>query len=136
MMGFRYPNPFAFAASTKGISGNIKLSPILGFMHGDLHGSNVLVSEFPPTASEFYVIDFDSFEERKPLLFDHAYFELSYLLTHRENAVLDRWISLLESLEGVQETGDVVSSLKDAEDQGHVWCAALMRSTITNRFIS
>src|SRR5262249_17041562 len=59
-------------------------------------------------------------------------FELSYLLKQRENAVLDRWVSLLESLETVEETHGVVSSLRDAEDQGHIWCAAVMRSAISS----
>jgi hypothetical protein len=132
ILGARYPNPLSFASSDAGRSNNAKLNPIFGFLHGDLHGWNVLVSEYPPTPSEFYIIDFDSFEESKPLLFDNAYLELSYLLKQRENAVLDRWISLLESLENVEETSGVVAALKDTEDQGHVWFAAFLRSTINS----
>jgi len=132
LLGNRYPNPFAFASSDAGKSTRAKLKPMFGFSHGDLHGENVLVREYPPTPSEFYIIDFESFEESDPLLFDHAYFELSYLLKQRENAVLDRWLALLESLENVEETNVVASALTDSDDHGPVWCAALMRSTVNS----
>jgi hypothetical protein len=130
LYGNRFPNPFAFVMSDDARSANAKLIPICGFTHGDFHGGNVLVREYPSAPSEFYIIDFDSFEESRPLLFDNAYFELSYLLKQREDSVLDRWIPLLASLENVEETSVVTASLKDSEDHGHVWCAALMRSTV------
>jgi hypothetical protein len=126
----KYPNPFSYIDSDIGNSIVSRLRPIFGFSHGDLHGGNVLVREHPPTPSQFYVIDFDSFDESSPLLYDHAYFELSYLLNTRKNATIERWCTLLESLENLEETSLVSSSLKEADDYGHVWCVALMRSTV------
>jgi len=130
LLGNRYPNPLAFITSDAAGSANARLFPVCGFSHGDFHGANVLVKEYPATPSEFYIIDFDAFEESKPLLFDNAYFELSYLLKQRESAVLERWLSLMGSLENVEETSVVTSALRDSEDHGHVWCAAMMRSSV------
>jgi len=132
VLGEKLPNPYAFANSLAARDPRTRITPVCGFVHGDFHGANVLVSELQQPKSEFYIIDFASFEEAKPLLFDNAYFELSFLLRQRANATPDRWMSIIKSLENIEDTALVPAALEDAEDQGVTWCVASMRSSVSS----
>jgi hypothetical protein len=66
-----------------------------GMLHGDLHLENVFWDR-PVDSQHFWLIDF-ALARNGPLLFDHAYFELSLLLNHFEGLDPARLLSLLDT---------------------------------------
>lgn len=72
-----------------------------GIVHGDFHGLNIIVSD-----DSYALIDYDSVRKDKPLLFDHAYLELSVYLNKFTENDLKAWNILLDNL--------VTPSLKDS----------------------
>ena len=83
---------------------------MVGQVHGDLHGHNLLVSHRRSDVAAYFLIDLAFYTERDYLFFDQAYFELSYLLRVRAGVGFDRWVTLLGAVHGSQPT--------DADDVG------------------
>ena len=96
-------------------------------MHGDLHGHNLLTSHRRGDVSDYYMIDLAFYDDENYLFFDHAYFELSYLLRAREDASPSRWSELLEGVFGDEAVNaDDIGILRivDAIREGQrVWIA-------------
>ena len=95
-----YPNPLFYARTTHLWEGTRSLDAMFGFQHGDLNTNNILV-RFDAEGREidgYFFIDFAFFEERAPLLFDHAYLELAYLIRYLENIPLATWIKFIARL--------------------------------------
>ena len=94
--GHWYPNPLAFALGLIDVPVNLALRAIVGNVHGDLHGYNVLVGN----ENQYHLIDLAYYQSDAYLLYDHAYFELAHMLSQRGSAPLGEWMSLVEALEG------------------------------------
>ncbi|HLF61510.1 MAG TPA: NB-ARC domain-containing protein [Acidimicrobiia bacterium] len=106
--GHWYPNPLAFAVGTHDEMSRLGIRPVVGNIHGDLHGFNVLVRE-ADGALDWFLIDLAFYRPEDFLFFDHAYFELSHLLEARADRSIDRWMPLLSAIGGrkVAEGDDV-----------------------------
>ncbi|MEM7226617.1 MAG: hypothetical protein AAF495_26835 [Pseudomonadota bacterium] len=93
-----FPNPLAFAVARSDNVNKLKLRAMLGHIHGDLHGLNVLVSKTGEKKDQFYLIDLAFYEDRQFLLYDHGYFALSYLLATRSETSISQWLAILDGL--------------------------------------
>jgi hypothetical protein len=60
---------------------------------------NVLLRPAASGGTAYYLIDLALYEPDAHLFYDHGYFELSYLLHHRERAPIARWRALLDAIE-------------------------------------
>jgi len=95
--GHWYPNPLAFASNVIELPEKVQLRSARGFLHGDFHGFNLLVGA-PATEPEYFLIDLANYESDQYLFFDHALFELNYLLYGREHVDDKHWESILDHL--------------------------------------
>lgn len=124
-----YPNPLVFAVAAPENFNKLKLRAVLGHIHGDLHGLNVLVSKASGKRDRFYLIDLAFYERRQFLFYDHGYFAMSYLLTTRADATAQRWISLMDHLRPFDhfktDTG------LHGDDVGHVNLLKLLRQEVS-----
>ena len=107
------PNPLAFADERSPLPDHLKLRAATGNIHGDLHGYNVLVATPPGGDPTYYLIDLALYQAGQYLFYDHAYFELTYLLASRDKANAANWLSILASIEesghgGMATQGDDV----------------------------
>jgi len=107
------PNPLAFADERSPLPDHLKLRAATGNIHGDLHGYNVLVATPPGSDPTYYLIDLALYRAGQYLFYDHAYFELTYLLASRDRANPTNWLSILASIEesghgGMAAQGDDV----------------------------
>ena len=93
--GHWYPNPLAFAAGVQPIPERARLRGALGHCHGDFHGLNLLVDSRQTTAPNYFLIDLALYQSEQFLFFDHAYFELTFLLNSRGGASAKDWNSLV-----------------------------------------
>ena len=93
-----YPNPLAFAITASDSFEHLKLRAVLGHIHGDLHGHNVLVSKSTGEGDPYHLIDLAFYENRQFLFFDHGYFALSHLLSERGHSLGPHWRSILDEL--------------------------------------
>jgi len=93
-----YPNPLAFAEGIISIPNRLQIRTVTGRCHGDLHGMNLLVGHVNPEATEYFLIDLADYQDSQFLFFDHAYFELAYLLTARDNTSAGYWETVFETL--------------------------------------
>ncbi|MEE9198086.1 MAG: AAA family ATPase, partial [bacterium] len=94
--GVAYPNPLAYARDPDLWSDARRIDSILGFQHGDLNTGNIL-AKFSPREDQldgYYLIDFALYKPQSPLLYDHAYLELSHLLQLLPQVSLTKWSSL------------------------------------------
>ncbi|MEM7226307.1 MAG: hypothetical protein AAF495_25250 [Pseudomonadota bacterium] len=96
--GHWYPNPLAFANGAIALPSRLRLRAIEGHVHGDLHGNNVLVRSHGQEEANYFLIDMAHYQDRQYLFFDHAYFELAYLLERREFASAAQWDAMLDHL--------------------------------------
>lgn len=96
--GILYPNPVAFARRAADHTAEPAIRAVVGQMHGDMHGYNVLMSQRRPDVPDYFLIDLAYYQEENFLFFDHAYFELTYLMRAREDAGPARWIELLNGV--------------------------------------
>ena len=96
--GHWYPNPLAFALSGEELPEQLRLRAVTGHCHGDLHGLNILVDRSPSSVPSYYLIDLADYQSAQFLFFDHAYFEISCLLTSRGSATPANWDALLAHL--------------------------------------
>lgn len=94
------PNPVAYGTNRKFWGNTRGLDILRGLIHGDLHGNNILVeySQYGDDLKGYYLVDFANFAEGSPLLYDHAYLELSYLLPQSEGVSFEKWIDFAEIL--------------------------------------
>jgi len=93
-----YPNPLAFAEGIIDIPNRLQIRAVTGRCHGDLHGMNLLVGHVNTEKTEYFLIDLADYQDSQFLFFDHAYFELAYLLTVRNNASAGYWETIFETL--------------------------------------
>ncbi|MEM9104372.1 MAG: hypothetical protein AAGC96_01855 [Pseudomonadota bacterium] len=97
-----FPNPLAFARRVAELPETARLRAVQGNQHGDLHGKNILVTKQSEENPHYYLIDLDFYREDGFLLYDHAIFELDYLLTSRDKIKPGTWKTLLENLKRVK----------------------------------
>ncbi len=107
------PNPLAFVEQRSRLPDHLQLRAATGNVHGDLHGFNVLVSTPPGGDPTYYLIDLALYRAGQYLFYDHAYFELTYLLASRDRGNPANWPSILASIEesghgGMAAQGDDV----------------------------
>ncbi|WP_136659475.1 hypothetical protein [Nitratireductor sp. XY-223] len=93
-----FPNPLAFAGGLIPLPDTARLRAIKGNQHGDLHGKNVLVTKQAEIDPHYYLIDLDFYRDDGFLFYDHAMFELDYLLTSRETIRPRHWKTIMLSL--------------------------------------
>ena len=96
--GLWYPNPLAFAREVIEVPARLRLRSVQGRQHGDLHGYNVLVKEQDQADLDYYLIDLAYYKDEQFLFYDHAYFEVAFLIAHREFASLRQWDAILDHL--------------------------------------
>lgn len=94
--GHSYPNPGAYIEDGS-LWCNNEVTGIRGILHGDLHGGNILVKK-DNSGILYYLIDFALSEEEAFLFYDHAYLELSLLISERGHVDLEKWLTLLKAL--------------------------------------
>ncbi|MBO9448175.1 phosphotransferase [Ruegeria sp. R14_0] len=95
--GHWYPNPLAFACE-ENLPSRLSIRAAKGRIHGDLHGYNVLVRSHQTSDPDYFLIDLALYEDNQFLFYDHAYFELAYLLARRGNSVPAQWDAILDDL--------------------------------------
>lgn len=95
--GHWYPNPLAFACDEH-FPSRLSIRAAKGRVHGDLHGFNVLVQAHKSRDPDYFLIDLALYEDKQFLFYDHAYFELAYLLARRGNCVPAQWDAILDDL--------------------------------------
>jgi DNA-binding response OmpR family regulator len=111
-----HPNPLAFASEAHPLPDRLRLRAATGNIHGDLHGFNVLVKFAESEDLEYYLIDLALYKSGEYLFYDHAYFEMSYLLNARGNTTLRRWKAILDSLGGLGKS--TPGSVPSGDDLG------------------
>lgn len=89
-----FPNPCPFSTEAH-LWLNHENQVIRGRLHGDLHGGNILVPK--KTGHEYYLIDLALYKEDALLFYDHAYFELGYLLRKLRAVSFPNWLNLLQA---------------------------------------
>jgi hypothetical protein len=97
----KFPNPYAFAVHREGSQlPTYSIRPVHGYVHGDLHGDNVLIDRFLSSTHrlQLKIIDFAEAHPTCPMYFDHAHLELNETLRHCENVDIFRWLEFLDSL--------------------------------------
>lgn len=119
--GHWYPNPLSFATSVQ--PDELALRAVIGNVHGDLHGYNILVNSHKAPEAAYYIIDLAFYQPDAFLLFDHAYLEVSHLLRTRDLASLDQWLGLIDAL-----TRDTQPA---ADDLGIVQLLTAMRGEVS-----
>ena len=123
-----YPNPLSLLSSTSQTATK-KLQVIRGFGHGDFHSENVLV-RYVQQIKELFIIDFDAAKVKTPLLFDHAYLEVSHLLKLCGTRSYDDWIDVCSQLTEIEDQSDVEKKVTKNEDQGLLWTIGMLRGSI------
>ncbi len=97
VQGNVFPNPLAYARQAECWGQVRSIDAIIGFQHGDLNTTNILV-KFAGNERElagYYLIDFALFQGRMPLLYDQAYLEMSYLVRELSRAPFAEWVGLV-----------------------------------------
>lgn len=125
-----YPNPLAFAVGGRELPDRLRLRAVTGHSHGDLHGLNLLVSPSRSEQPNYHLIDLADYQSSQFLLFDHAYFELAYLLTSRANATSMDWETILTRLSRFDQIGDQ-RGLR-ADDLGLIEIVGALRKEVTD----
>lgn len=96
-----FPNPLFFALA-QDLPHRLQLRAAMGCHHGDLHGDNLLIAKTEKRRPHYYLIDLAFYDPQQYLFYDHAYFELAYLLRIRPTAAAREWLAILNALD---ETG-------------------------------
>lgn len=93
--GHWYPNPLAFYDQAIETPERLQLRAVMGHVHNDLHGDNLLVGQReqqePHADPSYYLIDLAMYQSKQYLLFDHAYFEFTTLLANRGQGSAEDW---------------------------------------------
>ncbi|HSM71100.1 MAG TPA: AAA family ATPase, partial [Anaerolineales bacterium] len=82
MNGHVFPNPLPYARDPELWGKARSIDIATGSIHGDLNTNNSLVkfSDDKESLAGYYLIDFALFKDQMPLLYDHRYLEMSYLM--------------------------------------------------------
>ena len=92
-----FPNPTVLLSDTPWHSDAI-ITPARGFVHGDLHGGNILIQGLPSRPDQYWIIDLATWEVDSPLLFDQCYLELAELLRICGDSSLSDWSSICQAI--------------------------------------
>jgi len=102
-----FPNPLVYSRDA-GLWEVVRpIDTIIGFQHGDLNMSNILV-KFAGTETDldgYYLIDFDLYKDQMPLLFDQRYLEMSYLIRELERSSFEKWVDFVTQY-AIEDTPD------------------------------
>jgi hypothetical protein len=128
-LGHWLPNPVAYLQPTPWRKAE-SIKTLVGKVHGDLHGENLLVRIADESQEPYYLIDFSFYRAAASSFYDHAYFEISYLLSRRGDMHGARWLSLLDAVDSdtaaeglhVDEAG-IVALAKDLRGTAREWIA-------------
>ena len=93
-----FPNPLVYARTSQ-LWGNVRpIDTIVGFQHGDLNIGNILArfNENEADLDGYYLIDFALFKPQMPLLYDHCYLEISYLIRELNRVSFSSWVDLVK----------------------------------------
>lgn len=93
-----FPNPLAFFENVVELPDRLHLRAVIGHCHGDMNGRNILVSKPKDDEQSFHLIDLAHYHSEQYLFYDHAYFELSLLLTSRGKCTPRQWDALITHL--------------------------------------
>lgn len=104
-----FANPYHYATSDHSFLDKIKLRPIIGHMHGDLHGHNCLYGGHTGNNQNVFLIDFEQYKLRMPLFFDHAYLEFSLLLNNHTETSFYEWVSVINLLSNIEDCEESIS---------------------------
>ncbi|MFP3855118.1 MAG: tetratricopeptide repeat protein, partial [Anaerolineales bacterium] len=91
------PNPLLYARKSERWGSVRALDAAFGHLHRDLNTNNIL-AKFSQGTNEleaYFLIDFALFKPDKPLLYDHRYLEMSYLIDHLSDGSFDPVIELI-----------------------------------------
>jgi len=92
-----FPNPLVYSRDA-GLWGEVRpIDTMIGFQHGDLNMSNILVkfAEMETDLDGYYLIDFDLYKDQMRLLFDQRYLEMSYLIRELERTSFEKWVDFV-----------------------------------------
>jgi predicted ATPase len=95
--GHVFPNPFNYSRKIELWEKARPIDTIIGFQHGDLNVSNILV-KFNESDNEiigYYLIDFALFKSGMPLFYDLRYLEVSYLIRELSRVSLSKWVDMV-----------------------------------------
>jgi hypothetical protein len=96
--GEELPNPYSFTTANDDRAMRFARL-LLGPSHGDCHPGNIIIKATTDgEVNDLMLIDFASYEDDSPLFFDHAYLELSVLLSQMEGLGAQRWLDLASAL--------------------------------------
>lgn len=123
-----FPNPLAFARGVVDLPPTTLLRALVGNVHGDLHGNNVLSSTRPPIRSTYYLIDFADFHGNRFLFFDHGYFEMSHLLRVRSDADPLQWKALVDAISRFPHP--MAEAHLSSDDLGHAELVSAIRGGV------
>jgi predicted ATPase len=95
--GSVYPNALLYAREAERWGAVRPIDVLTGLQHGDLNTNNILVRMLSKGSEveDFYLIDFSEFTQQSPLLFDHLYLELAYLLSFLSSVPFASWINFV-----------------------------------------
>ncbi|MEK6222158.1 MAG: hypothetical protein N2D54_07905, partial [Chloroflexota bacterium] len=95
-----FPNPLYYARNINGWDQARPLDICIGFQHSDLNINNIL-AKFD-SAGEilkgYFLIDFALYKENMPLLYDHRYLEISYLVHTLEHGSFNKLIKFMVNI--------------------------------------
>jgi tetratricopeptide (TPR) repeat protein len=126
--GHEFPSPLAACLDSASPLRDIRLSPIVGYQHGDFHGRNILVhAPRGESAVDFFIIDFEQYRSSCPILFDLAYLELSQLLAMRQMASQSRWLELVDVTARLLTRFKAIEAATHADDVGMIRFSGQLR---------
>lgn len=111
--GHWYPNPLAFANPDSPLPERLQQRAAVGCSHGDLHAYNVLVSTRHKSDPTYYLIDLALFQDNHVLFYDHAYFEMHYLLFGRDSVNAGNLIAILNHMRRFHDTNAPTGLMSD-----------------------
>ncbi|MHA7970193.1 tetratricopeptide repeat protein [Rhizobium sp. CAU 1783] len=127
--GQDYPNPMVFG-DPRTPGGQIDLATIRGAVHGDFHPGNILLARYGEKPS-VHIIDFEKFNPKACLFFDHAYLELSFLLMRRQMLPPQRWSEICRDLKGIEKSQDGLKASAQ-DDIGLLFSVGALRYEIND----
>ncbi|WP_111639799.1 P-loop NTPase [Marinomonas shanghaiensis] len=98
-----FSNPYYYAKCGDLPLSGMKLRPLEGYMHGDLHGHNCLYGGHNKRKQSVFLIDLEQFKAQMPLFFDQAYLEFSLLLNNHAEVSVQEWTSVIDLLSDIEE---------------------------------
>jgi hypothetical protein len=127
--GYWLPNPLYYVSTQEHWTQDHKIKLVLGNVHGDLHGNNIFVKIRTPNELEYFLIDLALFSPNTYLFYDHAYLELSNLLSSRPRCHISRWLKIIQSSNSF-ESGQQGGIDVDPDDYGLLKVVSTIRGAI------